>query len=240
MDARISYYEPILALAKAKEEKAFALQKSWLPANKPEMTKSSSIGKQLGNPYVACCDSTANQMLSLSLVATKPNGFWFEFSTSLSSHLNLSVAVFLVVSLAVSVAVSIILVSLAVCIVVSLVISPSLSLAVSLAVCLVSILVVSLAVWLVSILIVSLESGLKSRLGLLIDSKDGGKDITQTRWKKKQDKFEHSFGDLFDNIEEGVVIIKKREPTVGEFPFIHYGFNMARRSIFHFNQQQPL
>ena len=34
MDARISYYEPILALAKAKEEKAFALQKSWLPASK--------------------------------------------------------------------------------------------------------------------------------------------------------------------------------------------------------------
>ncbi|KAF3610516.1 hypothetical protein DY000_02045534 [Brassica cretica] len=40
MDARISYYEPILALAKAKEEKAFALQKSWLPASEPEMTKS--------------------------------------------------------------------------------------------------------------------------------------------------------------------------------------------------------
>ena len=43
MDARISYYEPILALAKAKEEKAFALQKSWPPASKPEMTKRFSI-----------------------------------------------------------------------------------------------------------------------------------------------------------------------------------------------------
>ena len=42
---------------------------------------------------MAACDSTANQMLSLSFVATKPNGFWFAFSTSQSSHLNFFVSV---------------------------------------------------------------------------------------------------------------------------------------------------
>ncbi|KAH0886270.1 hypothetical protein HID58_062366, partial [Brassica napus] len=49
--------------------------------------------EQLGSPYVAACDSTANQMLSLSFVAIKPNGFWFAFSTSSSSHLNFFVSV---------------------------------------------------------------------------------------------------------------------------------------------------